>query len=213
MVNNLKCVFIDWNKTLSYNLFWEHLSDPIHANHGLLAPIEKWLFQDHSDVIQPWMLGELSTEAIISKLSSDLPIDPTIVLHDLQISCEQMVFCSENIPNLIRTIRKQNILVVIATDNMDTFRRFTVPSLKLDSLCDDLLISSELHALKDVPGPANSLPFFDSYLQAHKLGYDDVLLLDDSPDKTGVYAKLGFKRITITSPDHLIQELEAIAKS
>jgi FMN phosphatase YigB (HAD superfamily) len=208
---NVKCVFIDWNGTLSYSLFWEHLVNASHDNHHMHGPIDKWLFKEHRQLLNPWMLGELSSKDVVTQMSSDLSLSFGDVMRELQESCENMVLCSTDIPVLINKIKNRGIKVVIATDNMDTFRQFTIPALNLDVLFDDILISSELHVLKDGLDKIDELPFFDSYLQVNKLTYSDVVLLDDSPDKTGKYNQLGFNRVLITSPNHLIEELEAIA--
>lgn len=206
-----KVIFIDWNKTLSYDLFWGHLSDSSNPNHIHLGTIEKWLFIDNKIKINPWMTGDLKTKDIVKGMSRDTGIESSTILNELKHSCEVMTFCIADIKELISSIRSKGIAVVIATDNMDTFNKYTVPALNLQNIFDDILNSHYLGHLKDEPEPADSIPFFDKYLRDHNLDYKDVVLLDDSPDNNGKYKKLGFDRIVIDSPEKLRLTLEEIA--
>lgn len=207
----IKVVFIDWNKTLSYDLFWGHLQDVSHPNHAHLASIERWLFVENRNKINPWMRGEISVDDIISQMSQDTGIDDGLIMNELRRSCEIMTYSLEGLEELVLSIKNKGIKVVIATDNMDTFSRFTVPALKLDAIFDGILNSYELGYLKDDEQPMDAIPFFDAYLEANGLSYENALLLDDSPDKTNKYSRLGFERIIIGSPDVLRVSLERLA--
>lgn len=206
-----KIVFIDWNRTLSYSLFWEHLNDGGHPNNKYHKDIVQWLFVDNKDLINPWMRGTITVDEIIRRMSEDTLIDRSLIHDELELSCKNMSLCSPDLENLIKDLRSQGITVVIATDNMDTFRKYTVPALKLNKLFDDILISSELGALKDDKEPSNSIGFFDDYLSQKGLGYEDAVLLDDSPDSSGKYARLGFERVLIDSPTKLLSTLNDIS--
>jgi FMN phosphatase YigB (HAD superfamily) len=122
-----------------------------------------------------------------------------------------MTFCFAGIEELVGKIRERGILVVIATDNMDTFNLFTVPALKLDLLFDDVLNSHMLGYLKDEINPPDKITFFDAFLEKHNLSYEDSILLDDSPDSSGKYKKLGFSRELIDGPERLEKILESFA--
>lgn len=202
-----KVVFIDWNKTLSYSLFWEHLQDKNHPNHQHLPAIEKWLFVDNRNIIDPWMRGEFSAEDIVGKMSRDTGIDSNMILGELRQSCEEMRYSIDNLESVVQRIQANGVNVVIATDNMDTFSRFTVPAMKLDTIFDDILNSYDTGYLKDDDQPNDSIPFFDEYLAKHGWNYADAILLDDSPDKSGKYKRLGFERVLIGSPEILRAEL------
>ncbi len=207
-----KVIFIDWNKTLSYSLFWEQLKDPHHPNHTYLETIERWLFVDNRHKINPWMKGEITTNHIVTDMERDTKIKKSLILKELKYSCETMTYSVKGVDTIISRIRKKGIKVVVATDNMDTFSRYTAPALKLAEVFDGVLNSHTLGHLKDDPLPRNSIPFFDSYLHTEKLHYEDAVLLDDSPDSSGKYKKLGFNRITIDSPETLKEVLERYAE-
>lgn len=206
-----KVVFIDWNKTLSFDLFWGHLKDINHPNHHYLEPIEKWLFVDNRNLIHLWMRGDIILDEITSRMSSDTGILPEIIIKELRHSCETMRFCIADVERLIRAIQDKGILVVVATDNMDTFTKFTVPALGLESIFDDILSSHVIKHLKDEVNPKDSILFFDNFLEKHNLNYSDAVLLDDSPDSSGKYKRLGFERVLIDKPDTLQRTLEVFA--
>src|SRR3989344_694778 len=129
-----KSIFLDWYKTLSHGLFWEHMADNDHPLHQHHSQIVQWLFVDNKQLINPWMRGEYSSEDICALIASDLNLSVTTLVTELERSCRNMQFYSDEIPGLLKQIKQKGIKVVIATDNMDTFRRFTVPGMKLDSL-------------------------------------------------------------------------------
>ncbi len=207
-----KVIFIDWNKTLSYSLFWEQLQNPNHKYNKYLKPIEKWLFVDNREIINSWMRGVINAKDVAKRISKDTNIPEEIILNELKISCQKMKLCSTKITNLISKIQKKNIKVVIATDNMDVFDQYTIPAMNLHSIFDGVINSSNIGFLKDDPEPKDSILFFDDYLKKYNLKYEDSVLLDDSPDKTGKYKKLGFDRILIKTPKELLEELNNYGK-
>jgi len=210
MHNLPKVIFIDWNKTLSDSFFWWHLQNVMHPHNKHLEAIEKSMFQKNRHLINPWMRGEYTLEDIVKILSDDSGVSQDIILNELVESCRQMQYVSEEIPELINKIRNKGIKMVIATDNMDTFERFTVPSMRLKDIFDDFLISHSLRVLKgDVQ--ENSIPFFDGYLNKNNLTYMETVLLDDCADYTGVYDRLGLQIIQIISPEKLVNVLKEYA--
>ena len=182
-----KVVFIDWSKTLSYGLFWEQLQDKKHPNSTYWSIIRKWLFIDNRDLLDPWMRGKLFTKEVLDRMSQDTGLDRSLLEQELKISCENMRFCIDNLPQIIARIQKLGIKVVIATDNMDTFSRYTVPAMSLKKIFDDIIDSCQIGYLKDDKLPSDQILFFDKYLSDHDWSYRDAILLDNSPDETGKY--------------------------
>lgn len=206
-----KVVFIDWNKTLSHDLFWGQLKNPSHIHHTYHASIDRWLFKENSVLIEPWMLGKLSYQEVAYKMSQSTNISIDIITKELRFSCEKMRFCINGIENIIRDIQKKGVKVVIATDNMDTFTKFTVPALRLDALFDNILNSYEIRRLKDDVDPISGILFFDTFLKEHNLQYSDAVLLDDMPDNSGKYKRLGFDRVLIDTSHTLKSTLKRYA--
>jgi len=207
----MKVIFVDWHRTLSYDVFWGHLKDPSHPNHRYFEPIEKCLFVENRALIKPWMRGKLALEDIVDRLSADLGIPADVIFDELRRSCEVMQFSFTGLEDLVQDVQARGISVVIATDNMDAFTRFTVPALKIEELFDGYLDSYDTGHLKDDAEPSGRLPFFDTFLDERGLTYGDVVLLDDAPDKSGKYQNMGFDTVVVDSPDTLRTSLESYA--
>ena len=205
-----KTIFFDWNKTLSYSRFWQQLESPHHPYHERGKEICKFLFGERRELISPWMRGIKSTDDILDEISTSIGISHDFLQKELKQSCENMSVEPDGVLDQIQLLRRKGVRCVIATDNMDTFRDYTIPALKLAELFDDFLISNELGVLKfDVDKEKRRIPFFDSYLIKHDLGYEDVVLIDDCVDD-GFYAEVGFRIMQVRTPKDLtsyIQEL------
>jgi phosphoglycolate phosphatase-like HAD superfamily hydrolase len=207
-----KIVFFDWNKTLSHSRFWEQLEDARHPHYEDGKKIFKFLFQDNRSMLNPWMRGELTTDKVLDAISLGTGVSKDILEKELAESCRNMRFAFEELPEMIGELKKRGMRCVIATDNMDTFRKYTIPGMKLEELFDDFLVSCELGVLKFDKGEnAESIPFFDSFLKERGLGYDQVVLLDDCTDD-GTYAKRGFRIWKNTSPEEFRVQCEKLIR-
>lgn len=206
MRKNIKALFIDWNKTLSNSLFWSQLKDKNHLYNNYHKTIIKWLFEKNVDLFDPWMRGSITSEQICKKIARENNLDWEVVYGTLRESCENMSLNSPEIINLVEKIRQKGIKVIIATDNMDTFRKFTISGLGLDKVFDDFLISCELKVLK-YETKEKEIPFFDPFLKANNWRYNEVILIDDSKDRSGVYNKLGFEIILVKKQFDLLDYL------
>lgn len=205
-----KTIFFDWNKTLSHSRFWEHLEDPTHPRHSDGKAIVQFLFNEQRSLLKPWMRGELSTHEILSKINAGTGILYDFLLQELKVSCEDMSLVHEGIVDQIQELRNRGIRCVIASDNMDTFRTYTLPVLKLDDVFDDFLLSNELRVLKhDIDREKKRIPFFENYLRELDLKYSDVVLLDDTLDD-GFYAYMGLQIVQVTKPDDVYTFLESV---
>ena len=205
-----KTIFFDWNKTLSYSRFWQQFEDPKHSHHHTGKLVFEFLFGERRDLIGPWMRGIKTTNDILSEVSRSTKIPHDFLFKELQQSCEQMTLEPEGVLKQIQLLRNKGVRCVIATDNMDTFRDFTIPALKLDELFDDFLISNEIGILKfDVDKDNQRIPFFDSYLKKFGLEYEDVVLIDDCTDD-GFYANVGFSIIQVNKPEEVTEQLDTI---
>lgn len=200
-----KIIFFDWNKTLSYSKFWGHLENDLKQQ-DFFARIDRALFNDLEHLLDPWMRGGYRAEEVVKILADNLKVQPASLLDQLQTSCQNMQFVSSKIIKQIKTIKKSGLKVVIATDNMDTFVRWTVPSLKLKSLFDDVLDSWTLKALKkDFRSDGSSL-FFSDFLRKNKIRPDESILIDDAEDQGNKIASFGisYRRVSTSKDTELI---------
>lgn len=156
-------LFIDWHHTLSTDTFWFPWNNVAHPHHKLLEPLQRILFVEKKELLNDWMRGLHSSESVCEILGEILTVDTSIIFEGLKESCKLITFAHNDIPKLLVAIRKKGIHTILATDNMDTFVRFTIHGLEAEKLFDGYLISSEIGHLKSDQDTQGSRPFFASY--------------------------------------------------
>ena len=194
---------------MSNSKFWEQLTEPLHPRNSWFQKIENSLFNNLKDKIRPWMRGEYTSEEICKMIANDTGFDYKTIFQDFIISCQKMKLSSPRLLKIIEKMKHQGKKCVVATDNMDSFRRWTIPALNLEKYFDDFLISWELKCLKEDFENGQS-KFFADYLKRQSLGFEDCVLLDDDPDESGIFSRLKMDYIQISSPSDLVKKLEEI---
>lgn len=199
----IKTIFIDWDKTLSTSIFWEQMKNSSNTRNCDFDRLEEFVFKQNKHLVSDWMLGKYNSEEICQKISEAIGLNYKTVFNELVISASNMVFVDFRIPEVLKKIRKKGVKLVVATDNMDTFRRFTIPGMKLYNFFDDFLISNELECFKYNISD-EKIPFFENFMKIHELAYNEVTLVDDSVEKSGCFSKIGFKIENIKSKEDLL---------
>ena len=209
MLNKPKIIFIDWAKTLSETRFWQHLQDGGKEDKELFNKIDKALFKSGKD-LKPWMRGEVDYKNILQIISKELDIDFKLIRKHFIKSCREMKFVNRKIPKLIKKLRSRNIKTYIATDNMDSFNYWTIPSLNLRELFDGILNSFDIKNLKrDFDKNGESL-FFSGILKSEGVKPSETILIDDKEDKDSLFGKYGIDYRQVTSKRKLDKILEEI---
>jgi FMN phosphatase YigB (HAD superfamily) len=195
LLNKVKVIFFDWFKTLSSSLFFD--VDSIDFN--VKKSLQQTLFYDNNHLLEPWMRGQITYREIIKKISSaNVDLTESLIFQAFRDSCSNMKLDDNKSLHLISKIRESGRKVVIATDNMDVFRLFTIPSLSLDSLFDDILSSHELGYLKQ-DTENGKLFFFDNYLRENQFRTSEAILLDDCTSTIDLCRSYGLNGISIQS--------------
>lgn len=205
-----KIVFLDWNGTLSTSKFWGHLEKSNEDDKRLFQKIDGMLFGELNHLIKPWMRGEIKSENVIKELSSKIRIDYQKIFNEFVRGCEEMEYVTDKCIEFINKIKISGTRVIIATDNMDSFIRWTVPALELKSVFDDILDSYTLKALKnDFDEKGNSL-FFDKFMRVNKINKGESILIDDSEDKEGRIQAYGIDYFQVEVKTGILPALEQI---
>lgn len=207
MNKEIKAVFIDWNGTLSSSKFFEDLEN---SQPEVYSGIQETLFGGElTHLLNPWMMGEIETEEVIHQLGNQLGINQEELLDHFIRSCRNMIIVNSAL-DLIHQIRQKGVQVVIATDNMDSFNRWTIPSLKLTEHFDAILNSATLNTRKkDINDDGVSL-FFEEYLMLNGFKPEETVLIDDSEDKGGTLSAYGINYRKINFGEGLEEELKDI---
>lgn len=207
-------VFIDWNGTLSPTNFWSHLEkSETQSDRELFKLWADTTFIHHKDLIVPWMKGEYSSEDILTLVSKATNTNFDTILKEFIIGCEQMEYSSPNIPVLINKLKDKSVIVSIATNNMDSFTRWTVPYMKLDTLFDEIINSFYMNAMKHDLDKNGKTMFFKNFFNKYQIDPRNCIFIDDGEDKMGVITNLGMDYRRVNSSNTLEQELENILSS
>ncbi len=193
-----KYIFFDWHKTLSNDIFWP--DDDL---------ISFQVFRANSDLAEKWMRGALSSEQVALFVSNKTGISEKVILEKLEKGCRSMSFSIPKMREYIKKLKEKKISLGIATDNMDTFSRYTVPALNLKEMFDIFLISSDLGFLKNDLVKGRPV-FFEKFLKDNSLNYSDILLIDDSQKVANTYKPLGMKIINVTKDGDLETFLKSV---
>lgn len=158
-------------------------------------------------MIHAWMRGQYTSEQIAEWLAPKLKLDQQLICRELERSCQAMKLLDQAILDFAFMFRETDTLVAIATDNMDTFTRWTVAALELAPAFDAIINSADIGYLKTDVGRDGSLPFFANYLAEHDLQPSDCVLIDDG-ERLGPLARsagFGYRLVTPhrTVIDHL----------
>jgi len=153
---------------------------------------------------------KVKSEDIIDNIVSNSNLDRKNVFDEFVTGCRKMEYVSTEVLPLIKTIQNKGVKVFIATDNMDSFTRWTVPALRLNKIFDGILNSYDLKVMKsDADGHGNSL-FFGRSLSLHKLRPGESTIIDDSEDKDNIIKNFGIEYRKIEPVIGFVPELKQI---
>lgn len=211
---NYEAVFIDWHGTLSNSGFWERWrDDPKQAEK--YAKIQHALFQTATgkDTLKYWMTGFRDYEDTMADLSKWTKIDYEELEDELRHSAENMQFIDRGVLATIQQLRDIGKHVIVATDNMDTFNKWTVPAMNLYEYFDEVLTSYDRGQLKVASSRVKGYSmFFNGYM--NKMGFEpkNTVLIDDSYDALCL-RDTGMEVLHVTNDQPLSHHLDMIIKN
>lgn len=153
------------------------------------------------------MRGKYTTEEIVQYVADHTKQDYGLLLREFIQSCEQMEYSSPHIPQLIKKLQTKGIRVVIATDNMDSFTRWTAPAMKLDKLFDGILNSYDLKVLKNDTDKKGESLFFKKFIKENRLNPQDCVLIDDGLETELILKKSGIDFLLVNKEKELEKHL------
>ncbi len=189
---NVRVVFVDWHKTLSTSLFWQQ-GPGCRLSAADSARVRSYVFS-RAELIREWMLGAVAAEDVCTSAAGSLGLAAADLLADLEHSCRRFEFYDPASVDALHAIRGQGIKVILATDNMDAFCRWTVPALRLGGIFDAILDSASLGVLKNGLIGGHS-PFFGPWLSDQYIAPSEAVLVDDSPPASAAAIGLGTRLV------------------
>jgi FMN phosphatase YigB (HAD superfamily) len=208
-----KTIFIDWHGTLSNSRFWDRWAKDVNKQH-LHKRAQHALFEDTEGllILKDWMRGLRSVDNVISYLHDVTGIPATDLEDELRYTAENMAFINPDVVDRIETLRSKGVKVIIASDNMDTFRLWTIPALGLEDLFDGILTSERQGSLKSEVGEDGSSPFFSLYLQQNNLQPGEAVLIDDNQELKLVES-LGIDFLHVNAAADLVDHLDDLIRN
>lgn len=204
-----KILFIDWDGTLSNSRFWERWSLS-SENIPKYELIQKVLFHDAQNLLHDWMCGWVPMVTVVEYVSRSTGIPYEELLDELRYSCENMKFIDVDVIDHVQKIRQKGMKVLIATDNMDTFRHWTMPALKINDYFDGTLISDTRGALKVQSHADGTSMFFNHFFTQNNIKPQESVLIDNSLNNKSV-EKFGMNFLHVNEETPLTKHLSRFA--
>ncbi len=206
---DIKVVFIDWYGTLSVTKFWHQLENPKHPHHLYWEIIEAEMTDQKQQFLDPWMRGQINTEDVVRRIAKATNLSYSILFDEFVKSAETLSVIPGALP-LIHQIRSKGIHVAIATDNMDSFYRWTVPSLNLKLKFDSILNSAVSRVLKRDCSDSGQNIFFSRFMRERDVLAHECLLIDDSASLEPVIRSVDMQFVPIPFGEGLIPVLNEL---
>ena len=199
-----RLLFIDYNGVISYFPFWHSLRDPAHKLNFVFGVIQDFLFTKNKEIINDWMRGKYDSEHINNLITTEAGIKPKELWNVYVEDCKNMDISHSILTELAKL--KKNYTLILRTDNMDCFERFTLPrNKKLVDTFDEIHTSTALKELKKDRGGK----YFIETAEKYGLGIHQCFLIDDSSSNTEMFTSLGGKAFRTKTES---EALDAISK-
>lgn len=179
-------VFVDFHGTICNDRYWRSLPNQYQQ------PLQLFLFQENSHLVEQWMRGRHTAEAINEMVAAELGLPYDAVWNDFVADCQSMQVSPAILSRLERLRPFANI--VLMTGNMDSFTRFTVPALGLDAYFDAISNSFDEGRLKTDNGGA----LFGHYARRFDTRIEQCVVIDDADDVCTVFSDLGGRALQVT---------------
>ena len=184
-------LFIDFDGTLCFDKYWRSLPPPQYEQ------VQELIFGKDKTRLNDWMLGKYSAEAINKIVADSIGRTYTDVWSLFVNDCKTMNVSVETLEK-ISSLRERYVTILV-TGNMDSFSRFTVPSLHLNTYFDH--INNSFFEVKHKTDEQGSI--FTEYAESLHISIEKCILIDNSEKICEYFSKLGGTAWLITSEHNI----------
>ena len=190
-----RIIFLDWDGTLSSGRFWSSLDE---ADSNL---IQDNLFIGNQSLVREWMMGKVTSEDVCLWLSLQTGLEYDRLFKTLVADCGTMKIDppTKNVLAQFST----GVKLILITDNMDCFTRFTIPTTNLNEIFHDIFNSSDIGRLKK---EGRGKTFLDA-AKKHETQIEDCILIDDSSKTCELFRSLGGTTHLTVNPQNTFEIL------
>ncbi|MBN2675951.1 MAG: HAD family hydrolase [Alphaproteobacteria bacterium] len=172
-------LFIDFDGTICFDRFLVDVPDLV------ITWINAHIFQNPSLMID-WIMGIKTSEQVIQYIANGTHHDYDTLWSLFVKSCKNM-FVDPVILQSVKSL-SESYTTILITDNMDSFRRFTMPVLKLDQYFDFIEVSTDYGLLKNNTSDG---AFFKQVAEKCNVSLKDSFFIDNGQKNCQVFEELG----------------------
>lgn len=202
---NKNLLFVDFNGVISFKNFWFSIHDKDHKLNKHLNQIETFLFKENKDLVIKWMIGQYTSEDIHSIICKNIEVDYDELFTVFTEDCKNLDI-SLNILDKIKKL-KPYYTCVLATDNMDSLDRYTVPNNPEINTVFDVVYNS-YYAKKMKAG--NYGEYFMDLIKKYNAEIGNCILIDDSTGNCKCFTALGGQSYTTKTEIDTLTVLDKI---
>jgi FMN phosphatase YigB (HAD superfamily) len=196
MTNIKPILFCDFDGVLCHDRYWRSLPSEEYNK------IQELLFRGDTALFNGWMRGKYLAEEINQIISEKINM-PFEELWEIFVEDCKTARVPKKALEKLHNLRGQYSVILI-TGNMDSFSRFTHPSLGLDKYFDHI---SNSH-YEGMHKTDNQGELFLKYADKYGVPIEDCILLDDSTKVYEVFTKLGGRAYLVTPEQDIFYHLE-----
>ncbi len=134
-------LFIDFDGTLCHDKFWRSLPENDRNR------IQKFLFEENTELVNDWMLGKYTSEEINQHLAKELFLGYESLWETFVLDCRMMYFDLKVLERIVKL--RDRFYTVLITDNMDSLERFTMPAYQFSDYFDEIVNSYNVGYFKN----------------------------------------------------------------
>ena len=191
-------LFCDFDGTLCHDLYWRSLSPTYHE------ALQELLFRNDTTMVNDWMSGKYTAEEVNEYVAEKIGIPYEELWKIFVDDCKSMRCTPGALEKL--SLLRTNYIVILMTVNMDSFTRFTSPSLQLEKYCD--CISNSFHEGRMKTDKNGSL--FVDYAKKYEVALDTCVLIDDHKGVCKTFEALGGTAKLITKDKDIMHHLSTL---
>jgi len=183
---NKNLLFVDFNGVISFKNFWFSIHDKNHKLNKYLDKIEVFLFKENRDLVIKWMLGQCTSEDVHSIICKNIGVDYNELFTVFTNDCKNLDISIKILDKIEKL--KPYYTCILATDNMDSLDRYTVPNNpKINDVFDALHNSYYEKKMK----AGNNGEFFMDLINKYNAEVGNCILIDDSAGNCKCFVSLG----------------------
>jgi FMN phosphatase YigB (HAD superfamily) len=185
-MNNKPILFVDFDGTICHERYWRSLPSLHHQ------AVQDLIFKSNTQMVHDWMRGKYSAEEVNQFIADTIGI-PFEGLWELFVKDCVTMHVSPHVLDQITELRKK-YFVILMTGNMDSFTRFTVPALNLESCFDH--ISNSYYEGRHKTDDTGQL--FLDYAERYKVPFSECIMIDNSEKVCSLVRELGGRAYHVT---------------